>query len=63
MVTPASLQRRWSWSRKLSEMSCSPFSISLSWILRCLRISAGSWNWAGSPISSWRNRMSWRRAA
>src|SRR2546422_645270 len=39
------------------------FSISLSWILRCFLISAGVWNCAGRPVSSWRKRTSWRRAA
>src|SRR5204863_491248 len=61
--TPAASHRLPSWSRKLSAMSCSPFSIGLSWILRCFLISSGVWNWAGRPVSSCRKRTSWRRAA
>src|SRR5256885_2113634 len=61
--TPAVSQRLPSWSRKLSAISCRPFSISLSWILRCFLISSGVWNWAGRPVSSCRKRTSWRRAA
>ena len=45
---PAS-QRLSTWSRKLSAMSCSPFSISLSWILRCRLISSGGLELGGKP--------------
>ena len=47
--TPALSQRLPTWSRKLSAMSCRPFSISLSWILRWRLISSGVWNCAGRP--------------
>src|SRR5512143_1769109 len=61
--TPAVSQRVPTWSRKLSAISCRPFSISLSWILRCFLISSGVLNCAGRPVSSWRKRTSCSRAA